>query len=517
MQRTRITYVKNIVTPCLLFSAVTGVLTGGWIFAFRKAAGWVSLLSETAFEFVRANPLWLGSLFCGAVILGLLSWALLRWLPECRGGGIPTSIGQLRGILPLRWFSGLLAVFGSSMVTYLGGIPLGTEGPSVQMGTAIGRGAVRILGRKNPAWNRYVMTGGACAGFAAATGAPLTGILFAFEEAHRRFSPMLFMVSSMTVTFASVTTRILYHLNGEEWDMFAFAEDAVLPLRALWIPALIGLLCGITAALFTRLYGLLNRFLNQTLGRIPFFVKVLSVFLLVAVAGFFVPSSLGSGHGLIEDLLSGGGLWEALILLLILRMALLLLANNVGITGGLFVPSLAFGAILGALCGKALIFANLLPEEYYAITVIVGMSSFLGASSRIPLTAIAFSLEALSGSGNMIPVVLGVGISYLVIEVFGIPSFSDAVLERKVHAFRSGKTSETRETEVTVRPGSFVIGKEIRDILWPPSLVVLSVDRNPAAARGGGALSEGDVLHLHYQTCDPVETEREIEALVGRQ
>ena len=94
------------------------------------------------------------------------------------------------------------------------------------------------------------------------------------------------------------------------------------------------------------------------------------MFLLVAVAGFFVPSSLGTGHGLIEELLSGAGLWKSLILLLILRMVLLLLANNVGITGGLFVPSLAFGAILGALCGKALIFANLLPEEYYAIPVL---------------------------------------------------------------------------------------------------------------------------------------------------
>ena len=125
----------------------------------------------------------------------------------------------MRGVLSVRWLTCLLGVFFSSLITYLGGIPLGTEGPSVQMGTAVGKGTVRLLGRRHLAWDRYVMTGGAGAGFAAATGAPLTGILFAFEEAHERFSPMLLMVSAMTVASGSLTAEFLFSLTGDSWEM----------------------------------------------------------------------------------------------------------------------------------------------------------------------------------------------------------------------------------------------------------------------------------------------------------
>ena len=71
-----------------------------------------------------------------------------------------------------------------SLLSFLMGVPLGNEGPSVQIGTAVGRGTTRIALRKRFAWDRYSMTGGACAGFAVATGAPISGILFAVEEAH---------------------------------------------------------------------------------------------------------------------------------------------------------------------------------------------------------------------------------------------------------------------------------------------------------------------------------------------
>ncbi len=516
MKQDRITYIKNIVFPCVLFSAVTGILTGGLIFAFRWAASAVSDLSGTVYAFVRAHPVWLPLFLVGAAALGVLSWLLLKFVPDCRGGGIPTAIGQLRGLLPFRWLRSLLSVFASAMVTYLCGIPLGTEGPSVQMGTAMGRGAVRLFGRNHPAWDRYVMTGGACAGFAAATGAPLTGILFAFEEAHRRFSPMIFMVSAMTVASGSVTTKFLYEISGSHWDMFVFAPDTVLPIRSFWAPLVVGLICGLFAVLFTKTYGWFGGLLRK-ISKIPLSVKVIGVFVLVAGIGFFSHHSVGSGHHLIESVFAGEEIWQSLLLLLCVRTILLIVSNNIGITGGLFVPSLAFGAILGALCGKVLIFSGLLPEEYYGILVIVGTASFLGASSRIPLTAIAFALEALSGMSNLIPVVLGVALAYVVIEIFGIVGFSDAVLEHKIDAARSGRVLQTVDKEFTVRPDSFVIGKEVRDILWPPSCIVLSVDRNPAAARGSGEISEGDVLHLHYQTCDDTATMEDIEALVGVQ
>lgn len=514
MKRDRITYIKNILFPCVLFSAVTGILTGSLIFLFRQIASLVASRSEDLYGMVRENPAWMPVLLAGISLLGIFSWIFLKKMPDCRGGGIPTSIAQLRGLIPFRWLRSLVSVFFSSLITFFGGIPLGTEGPSVQMGTAVGRGCIRIFGKKHPAWGRYVMTGGACAGFAVATGSPLSGILFAVEEAHRRFTPMLFMVSGMTVVSGSVTARLLCALTGTHWEMFHFTVDTVLPLAQYWAPLTVGLVCGLFAALFTKIYGLLGNLVRK--GRIPLFVEVLGVFLLVGGLGFFVPSALGSGHDLIEEIAHGNGEWLFFLLLLLLRVLLLVLANNVGITGGLFVPSLAFGALLGGICGKLLVLAGLLGEEYFVVMVIVGMSAFLGASSRIPLTAIAFALEALCGVWNIIPVVIGVAVSYVISEIFGLDGFSDTVMERRVSSYRKGKTVQTQEKEFVVKEDSFVIGKEVRDILWPPSCLVLSVDRNPAAARSGH-LEAGDVLHLHYQTWDPQETEEQIEDLVGKQ
>ena len=56
MTRNRATYVKNILIPCVLFSIVTGILSGGLIFLFRTAADFVSRWSSAAYRFVGENP-----------------------------------------------------------------------------------------------------------------------------------------------------------------------------------------------------------------------------------------------------------------------------------------------------------------------------------------------------------------------------------------------------------------------------------------------------------------------------
>ena len=514
MKKDRLTYLKNILFPCVVFSAVTGIFTGSVVFLFRMGAQTLSRWSAVAYDFVGEHLHFLPLLLLGAALLGVLSWCFLKWIPDCRGGGIPTAIGQVRGALSFRWSSCFLGVFFSSMVTYLSGIPLGTEGPSVQMGTALGRGAVRILGRKHPAWDRYVMTGGACSGFAAATGAPLTGILFAFEEAHERFSPMLLMASAMTAVFGSVTAKTLFAMTGTSWELFPHVPQIVLPLHQLWMPAAVGVICGLFAVVFTKSYDRLGRLIRR--WRIPLIVKVVSVFLLGTLSGVFLSDTVGSGHHLTEALFSLRGTWWTLLLVLCVRALFLIVANNVGITGGLFVPSLAFGALLGAFCGTVLVSVGILSEECLPVLVTVGMCSFLSASSRTPLMAIAFSLEALQGIHNILPVISGVALAYVVIEIFGVRGFVDSVVSRKIEESQEGKTPITVEREFVVQPDSFVIGKEIRDVLWPPSCVVVSVDKNPAAARGSERLSEGDVLHLHYCTYDPDVTANAVEDLVGK-
>ncbi len=515
MKQDRRTYIQNILLPCLLFSGIAGAFTGLFVFLFRIAAAEIVALSEAVFAWGREQPQRLPLLLLGAAVAGLLTALILRQAKSCRGGGIPTAVALLRGLITFRWVNSIFILFTTAMLSFLGGLPLGSEGPCVQMGTAVGSGTVRIFARRHPSWERYIMTGGACAGFATATGAPITGIFFAFEEAHRRFSPMLFMTAASAVLTGTVTTRLLCSLSGMAFSMFEVPTLPALPMSLLWFPLIVGGVSALFAILFTKSYRLVGDLVNQTLARVPFVLKLTAVFVLAALLGFFFSELTGSGHHIIHTLLFGRGVWYLLLAALILRAILLLLSNHAGATGGLFVPSLCFGALIGALCAELFVTVGLLPMEFYPLSVIIGMASFLAASARTPITAITFAAEALCGFSGILPVMIGVTLSFLVIETAGIASFNDTVIESKVAADRAGKTPQVVETHLSVRPGAFVIGKEVRDILWPPACVILSVQHAHDRHLHGEGMAEGDILHVRYQTYDPAHTARLLSDLIG--
>ena len=518
MKNNRLTYIKNILFPCVGLSVVAGILTGCAIVLFKFVTSHVIHFSEWIYATVRANPVYLPLLLVGAAFIGILVAAILKYEPSCQGGGIPTSIGILRGLITFRWLRNLISVFLSATMTYLVAVPLGTEGPSVQMGTAIGRGTVLALARKNPAWDRYIMTGGACAGFATATGAPLTGIFFAFEDAHRRFSPMIFITAASAVVSAIATAGLLGGFLGVHSALFDLTVTSVLPPRFVWIALLCGVVCGVAAIAFGELYRQFGGFVSKRLKKTPLPIKIPIIFLSVALIGFACGEMIGTGHGLIESLLEGHGIWYLLLLYLAVRMILLVVATNTGVTGGLFIPSLAFGALTGALFGYAMIAAGLLPRQHFVLMITLGMAAFLSASSRTPITAIAFSIEALGGITNLLPMIGGITVAYLVIEVFGMPSFTESVVIKRAEREIAGKVPSIVDISVTVQSGSFAVEKEIRDILWPPMCNVLSITKGAAHASGGSAcILPGDVLNLHYLTYNEKEAQRQLEAIVGPQ
>ncbi len=517
MNHKRLRYLKSVLLPCLFFSLVTGLLTGLLIFGFRVASGAVVGFSASVYAFVRENPAYLPLLILGAVLIGFFSTFILKNAKNCRGGGIPTSVALLRGLIEFRWLKSIFLLSLSALLSFLGGVPLGNEGPSVQMGTAVGKGTVRLFGKKHKAWERYMMTGGACGGFAVATGAPLTGILFAIEEAHRRFSPLIFIPVALTVTVATATMRFLCRLCSLSPYLFDFSIDLELPLRHLWIAALVGIAAGLSALLFTKLYARIGHLLRHTLRRVPFTAKIVLVFALVSVLGFASAGFLGSGHDIIHEILEGEGLWYLLLIFFCVRALLLMLANHAGISGGLFVPTLTFGALLGTLLSRGAVQLGLFPQQYVAIPVVIGMVSFLAASSRTPLAAISFAFEVLCGLSNALPIALGVTLAFLVIEMWGVPSWQDQVIELKVEEFNEGKTPEVVDTFVTVMPGAFAVGKEVRDILWPPTCTVLSIEKRGSRVARGGSMDAGDILHIHYRTYDREATREALEAIVGHQ
>lgn len=360
------------------------------------------------------------------------------------------------------------------------------------------------------------MTGGASAGFSLATGAPITAIIFSSEEIHRSFSPLLFSVASISVLVSQITAGLLAKFGIGTTRLFHIFDLEALPLHLLFAPLVIGLVCGSCSVFFTKIYHKFDNLMRITLGKIPSKIKFPIIFSCVALIGFFIPKFLGTGHSLVDHTFEASTVWYLLIVIFLLRAIFMMLANTAGITGGIFLPTLAFGAILGALCANLFIALGIIGSHHYILFVVLGMTAFLGANSRIPITAAVFAVEALGGIYNILAVIVAVTASFIIVEISGLNDFTDTVVEKKAHAVHSGKEPHIVEVPLTVHKNSFVVDKELQDILWPVSCVVLSIEKqDPDASKTG--IHEGDVLTVHYKTYNPEATAEEFEILVGKQ
>lgn len=511
------TYFANILFPCLVFGAVTGGLSGAVIFGFLRLASLMSSVFSRVHSAVLADARLLPLFFGGLVLCAAAVSCFLKRCPSARGGGIPSAIGFLRGLFSFSWLPTLFCTVVSAMVTYLCGVPLGSEGPCVQIGTAIGRGVGNVGGEKHRAWDRYIMTGGACAGFAAATFAPVTGIFFALEEAHKRFSPMILMTAFSGVTFSMIVTKALSAAFGVSTVFLPLPDYSVPSTSFVWIAVAVGFGGAVVAALFCFLYKGIHEVVACRLSRVPLFVRIAVIFLLVGAVGLFVPEVMGSGHSLIETVFEhpyalGIG---ALCLILLWRVVLVLLANNVGVTGGMFIPTLAIGALYGVLTARLCVALGV-DSSYCSFLVLLGMLSFFAAVNRIPITTLVFAMEQLRGAEGILFLCAAVFTSYLVMELFRVPAFCDVVLEKRTREEPpEGEYVDTKVT-VTVMENSFVVGKAVRDIFWPAGCRVLDV-----LPRDGGifndSINDGDQLRLRIRTSRAATTEQELCALIGAQ
>lgn len=510
-------YIKNLLLPCLCFSVVTGIISAILISLFKSASDVAVGISENIYASARTSYLQLPVLVAFAALIGFVASLILTFSHSCKGGGIPTSIAAIRGIIGFKWLKSAFLLPLSALLSFLCGMPLGTEGPCVQMGTAIGNGAVKLFGgKKHRGWTRYMMTGGASAGFALATGAPITAIIFAMEEVHRRFSPLLFLVSALSVAVSQLTTHALSAIGLHSHKLFYLDHIEPFPHSYFIAPIVIGILCGVCSIFFTRFYNFIDKHIRSKLGRLSVMVKFPIIFAIIAVIGVFCAYSLGSGHSLIEHLFEREFTFYVIIIFFVLRAVMMMISNTAGVTGGIFLPTLAFGAMIGALTAEGFIAFNDIFADYYEFFVILGMASFLGASSKIPVTACVFAIEVLGGTGNIHAVIIAVTTAFLTLEASGLDDFTDTVIKMKAKAIHKGKEAHTIEVPLTVREGSFVIDKELRDILWPASCVFLSIEKGPNRTDKLG-VAAGDILTVRYKTYDPVATAAEFEILVGDQ
>lgn len=498
----------------IIYGGLTGVICGAVLSLFLACAKIVTSFSLDLYKHSQDAPIAVVCILILSILCCLLTAIVQKLCPSAKGSGIPLAEGSARGMLKVKWLSSAAALIVGSFMAFLSGLPLGSEGPSVGVGALIGEGVGKTA-KKPVEFRRYLITGGASAGLAAAFNAPLTGIVFAFEEAHRRFSPyILLAVCSTVIPSVCVFQAVFFglgqipylhylgiHAGGATLAFLPQAEIAMEHLPLFLCVALIsGMVCALFAALFNRAIPAFSKLLSR-IKRTE--LRLLPVFLLSAAVGIAAYSAVGTGEFTLEHNAAGTGL---LILSAILaaRFVLTALASGSGATGGLFLPMIAIGGLIGVITSRLCGLCGM-TDAYSANIIMLCVCAFFAASVRAPITAALLAVELTGSFSNLLPCIVAVATAIAASEFLKTEPLYERMLEDLQKAAPVPKGSLNMTVCGKVGGASVVLGKRIRDVLWPYNSLVIGLERNGTAhvPDGETTLREGDVLTVTAENVQP--------------
>lgn len=419
-------FVVYRIMPVLAKGAVAGVVVGAVVTLFN-------LLLETASEFAelfatsaRSNA-WLAVAYV-AFMLCVAGFMFLhtRIFPEGRGSGIPRTEAAACGKMKFKWWRLCLSTVIGSTASFFAGIPVGAEGPSVQLGGGLGAG-VEEAGGCEPVGRRPVMNAGIAAGVASAFIAPATGLLFSMEEVQRKFDSLTCACAAVSVFFAYAVRVLLGGALGMK-EVFIAAEGlAALPAAYIWAPLVAGVFAALVARLFNEIILRTDELSSRS--RLPRWLPLIVVFLASAIVNIFLADEVGSGMIVINGIIGGEYGWTDTLLLLVVKFALVCMVFRAAPTGGMMVPMLAIGAMTGHLAGSLCAVMGM-PSEYVAVISLVTMCAFFGSSIKAPFTVILLFMETTAMFDNAAAAIVAVAVATAVSRLLGQKALYDTLWVR---------------------------------------------------------------------------------------
>lgn len=415
----------------LVQAAFVGGGTGGVIGTFRWLYDHGNAFIVSLLRSGPSTPLTVITVFAVLIILALVVGQLVRREPLISGSGIPQTELTLAGLLPFPWARIIITKFVGTLLSLTGGLSVGREGPSIQMGAAVGCGFGhlfhKLAGENSENTPRFLIAG-SVAGLSAAFGAPLAGMLFAFEEVKTIVTVPLLLFTGMASFSAWFVIKILFGFGL----VFPFADIPSLGWPQLWLPVIVGVATGLVSAAYNA--ALISTTLFHDRQKlIPAPLKPLVPFLLSGMLLYAYPQVLvGVGYSA-SDL---GGLTSAplalapLLLLFAVKTAFSILSFASGVPGGLLMPMLAIGSMAGAVAGTAAISLGLASDPQLPAYLVLGMTGLFSGTVRAPLTGIALVAE-MSGALHCLPEMILVGlISTVIANRVGSPPVYDSLKRR---------------------------------------------------------------------------------------
>ncbi len=396
----------------VLLAAITGAATG------LAVALYEMVVVEVLIDTVLGAPVWAQGLI-PVVGLGFTAVILRYGGPNASPSTADEYIKTFHDPgtkLPLRQ---ALARIAASIATLGSGGALGLEGPSMYMGATIGSRIHHRLPPKLRGNARTLLVAGAAAGVAAIFKAPATGAVFALEVPYR---DDLGRRSLLPALVASVSGYLVFVAVEGTAPLLPIEGVQGFETKNLAAAAVVGVLAGLGARVFSLAVRWAKKFAAETNPA----VRVASAG--VAIIGSFIvvhqltgeSLTLENGLGVVNWALDPNLAVGVLVAVLALRVIATTATVAGGGVGGLFIPLVVAGALLGRAVG-GLVSS---PEE--SLYVVVGIAAFLSAGYRVPLAAIIFVAETTGRPSFVVPGVIAAVAAELVAGKSSVTAFQRA-------------------------------------------------------------------------------------------
>ncbi|HHK7146313.1 TPA: chloride channel protein [Streptococcus pneumoniae] len=431
----------------IIVGLIVGIIVGSFRFLIEKGFHLIQGVYQDQGYLVR-------NLFVLVLFYILICWLsakLTRSEKDIKGSGIPQVEAELKGLMSLNWWGILWKKYVLGILAIASGLMLGREGPSIQLGAVGGKGIAKWL-KSSPVEERSLIASGAAAGLAAAFNAPIAALLFVVEEVYHHFS-RFFWVSTLAASIVANFVSLLMFGLTPVLDM----PDNIPPMTRAYYPIL--------------------------------------AFILIIPVGIFLPQIIGGGNQLVLSLTEQNFSFQVLLAYFLIRFIWSMISYGSGLPGGIFLPILALGSLLGALVGVICVNLGLVSQEQFPIFVILGMSGYFGAISKAPLTAMILVTEMVGDIRNLMPLGLVTLVSYIIMDLLkGTPVY-EAMLEKMLPEEVS---SEGEVTLIEIPVSDKIAGKQVHELNLPHNVLITTQVHNGKSqtVNGSTRMYLGDMIHL---------------------
>lgn len=483
LDSTKVTFILKGV----LIGTISGIVVSLFRLLIEKMMGHI----VTFYLWFRENPWWLIPWVFVMLAFAFIVGALMKSEPNIKGSGIPQVEGTLQGEIKLNWFSILWKKFVGGVLSVGSGLFLGREGPSIQLGAMVGQGFSEYT-HAATSEKKIFISSGAAAGLAAAFNAPIAGLLFVIEEVHHHFSPLIWLTSLTAALAANFVSLNFFGLK----PVLFIADVPSLPLKYYGLLLFLGIILGIFGYIYQVVLLSLPQLYKKThlpeqlYGIVPFF-------LIIPVA-FFFPHYLGGGNQIVLSIGANIFPMNVLILLFFLRFIFSMVSYGANLPGGIFLPILTLGALIGAIYGTALHQWLGVDAALIRDFAIFGMAGYFTAIGKAPLTAIILVTEMVGNITHLMPLAVCSLTAYVINDLLGGNPIYESLLERLLKDHLPSITGRKTVIEFPVTAESTLDGTMVRDFNWPKEMLLISIRRGSTEiiTHGDTVMRVGDLLMI---------------------